>query len=206
MNELLNSPTHTMKRWGIASAGAILGLIAPVLPMILVFTFAVFVDCITAWRLSRRVRVKHPEANDGKFKSRHAGKVFNTLMLVYSLIWLGHLIQEHIIFGLSVALPNVIAGAACGWQLWSILENESSCNDAGWARFLQRFLVDKASRHFDFDIKDALREIRDEQRAQRNGLSAGGRRAGISRIDEDVDKRDNVRNDELSSQDNPDIR
>lgn len=199
MNELIKTQPSFIERWGASSAGALLGLVAPVVPMLLVFTFAVFVDCITAWRLSRRVRAKHPEANDGKFKSRHAGKVFNTLMLVYSLIWLGHLIQEHIIFGLSVALPNVIAGAACGWQLWSILENESSCNDAGWAKFLQRYLVDKASRHFDFDIKEAIREIRDEQRAGRASVPA-------NRGTRSEEQTDNSRADELNSQDNYDLR
>lgn len=186
MHDFFESYRVALSKWGVTCVGALVGTVDPVLPMALIFTLAVLVDSFTAWRLSRRVRRMHPDANDGKFKSRHFGKVFHTLMLVYTLIWLCHLIQEHIFGGFSVALPNIVAGAACAWQLWSILENESSCNDAGWARFLQRFLVDKASRHFDFDIDKTMREIRDEQIAMRAELkvsqsSGRRRRAGNKR-------------------------
>ncbi len=40
-----------------------------------------------------------------------------------------------------------VAGAVCFWQLLSILENESTCSDARWARVARRFLIDKARRH-----------------------------------------------------------
>ena len=39
------------------------------------------------------------------------------------------------------------AGAVCFWQAVSVLENESSCSNASWARIARRFLIDKAARH-----------------------------------------------------------
>lgn len=138
--------------------GGIIAMLAPVLPMYAIFTFAVFLDVITAFRLSKRVRkLKGKVIAQGKFESRKFSKVFTTLLVVYSLIFLGHLIDDVIFPQWELHIPNLIAGAACFWQMWSILENEASCNGAGWAKFLQRFLVDKASRHFDANLEEAIK-------------------------------------------------
>lgn len=77
---------------------------------------------------------KFPGANDGKFKSNYAGRVFVTLIKVYALTVLAFLIQTYILEGLPVKLANIVAGAVCFWQVWSMLENESSCNDSKWAK------------------------------------------------------------------------
>lgn len=51
---------------------------------------------------------------------------------------------------------------ARGWRCigyhYAMLENESSCNDAKWAKVLQRIMVDKTERHFDIDLS-ALKEM-----------------------------------------------
>ena len=65
--------------------GACVAMIRPTFPFILVCTLAVLADCYTAWSLSRRVKKRFPGANDGKFKSNYAGRVFITLIKVYSL-------------------------------------------------------------------------------------------------------------------------
>jgi hypothetical protein len=67
----------------------------------------------------------------------------------------------HITDGLPVDLTKVAAGAICFWQLWSILENESSCNGAKWAKIMQKILVDKTSRHFDIDLSDLQSESKE---------------------------------------------
>jgi hypothetical protein len=138
----------------IGGFGAALAFLAPTIPFILICTFAILCDCYTAWALSRRVKKKYPGANDGKFKSNYAGRVFLTLLKVYALIVLVFLIENFIFEGLPVKLANVIAGAVCFWQIWSMLENESSCNDAKWAKIAQRILVDKTERHFDIDLHE----------------------------------------------------
>lgn len=139
--------------------GACVAMIRPTYPFILVCTLAVLADCYTAWSLSRRVKKRFPGANDGKFKSNYAGRVFITLIKVYSLTLLVHLIDAMVFPEIALHLPQVVAGAVCFWQIWSMLENESSCNDAKWAKIAQRIMVDKTERHFDID----LHELKEEQ-------------------------------------------
>ena len=139
--------------------GACVAMIRPTFPFILVCTLAVLADCYTAWSLSRRVKKRFPGANDGKFKSNYAGRVFITLIKVYSLTILVHLIDAMVFPEIASHLPQVVAGAVCFWQIWSMLENESSCNDAKWAKIAQRIMVDKTERHFDID----LHELKEEQ-------------------------------------------
>lgn len=134
--------------------GGLVAIFEPTIPFAIVCTLAVMGDCYTAWALSRRVKQKHPGANDGKFKSNYAGRVFVTLIKIYSLLMLTHLIGVYIVVDVDLRLPNIVAGAICFWQIWSMLENESSCNDAKWARIAQRILVDKTERHFDIDLPE----------------------------------------------------
>lgn len=85
-----------------------------------------------------------------------------TLLKAYALIIMAFLIQQHITNGLPIDLTKVAAGAICFWQLWSILENESSCNGARWAKVMQKILVDKTSRHFDIDLSELTEEKKDD--------------------------------------------
>jgi hypothetical protein len=159
MYELVKQAIVAAGRYIIGLLGAVFAFLEPTVPFILICTLAVLCDCYTAWALSRRVKKKHPNANDGKFKSNYAGRVFITLLKVYALIVLVFLIESFIFEGLPVKLSNIIAGAVCFWQIWSMLENESSCNDAKWAKIAQRILVDKTERHFDIDLHE-LKEYR----------------------------------------------
>ena len=134
--------------------GAVCAFLEPTVPFILICTLAVLCDCYTAWALSHRVKKKYPGANDGKFKSNYAGRVFLTLLKVYALTVLAFLIENFIFEGLPIKLANIVAGAVCFWQIWSMLENESSCNEAKWAKIAQRILVDKTERHFDIDLSE----------------------------------------------------
>lgn len=53
---------------------------------------------------------------------------------------------------MDMYLANIAAGAFCMVQVISILENESSCNDAKWGKVLQKILIDKTKRHLDIDL------------------------------------------------------
>lgn len=132
--------------------GGLIAILEPTFPFIVVCTIAVLMDCYTAWSLSKRVKKKFPGANDGKFKSHYAGRVFITLLKVYAVIVLAFLIDRYIFPDFELILPNIISGAVCFWQMWSMLENESSCSDAKWAKAAQRIMVDKTERHFDIDL------------------------------------------------------
>lgn len=144
-------------RWIFATIGATIAILEPTFPYILICTLMILADCYTAWSLSRRARKAYPNrvSNDGKkFKSHHFGAVILTIIKAWALIIMSYLIQRYIIYGMPIDLTKVAAGAICFWQLWSILENESSCNGAKWAIILQRILVDKTSRHFDINLNE----------------------------------------------------
>ena len=145
----------------MSTFGALVALLQPTVPFIIICTIAIFFDCYTSWSLSRRVKKKYPGANDGKFKSRYAGRVFVTLIKVYALTILAYLVQTFILEGIPIKLANIVAAAVCFWQVWSMLENESSCNDAKWAKIAQRILVDKTERHFDIDLSE-LKENKED--------------------------------------------
>lgn len=152
----MNSISETL-RWFFTAIGAVIAILEPTLPYIIICTIMIFADCFTAWQLSKRAVKAHPDKvsdNGKKFKSQHFGKVIMTLLKAYAFIIMAFLIQQHITNGLPIDLTKVAAGAICFWQLWSILENESSCNGSKWAQVLQKILVDKTSRHFDIDLSE----------------------------------------------------
>jgi hypothetical protein len=143
--------------------GGTIALLHPTFPFIVVCTLMVLADVYTAWSLSRRVKRKYPHANDGKFKSVYFGRIFMTLIKIYVLIILSFLMERYIFEGLQIKLVNITAGAVCFWQLWSMLENESSCSDEKWAKVLQNVLVDKTARHFDVDLSDLTKGVSSKQ-------------------------------------------
>lgn len=134
------------------------GLIAffePTFNFILICTLCVLLDCLTAFLLSRRVKKSFPEkAKKAKFESHYAAKIFKTILEIYTLIITAFLIEQYILTFCDLHLPNIVAGVFCFIQLWSILENHSSCNGAKWAKTLQKIMVDKTERHFDIDLCD----------------------------------------------------
>lgn len=154
MTQNIQSFIYELGKYVVGALGGIVAILAPTIPFIVICTIAVLMDCYTAWALSKRVKKKFPGANDGKFKSHYAGRVFLTLLKVYAVIVLAFLIDQHIFPDFTLLLPNIIAGAVCFWQMWSMLENESSCNDAKWAIVAQRIMVDKTERHFDLDLHE----------------------------------------------------
>ena len=144
-----------------ACLGAVLAYLAPTFPFALVCIGAVGIDCWTAFRLARRVKKKYPHGSaDGKFKSRHALKMLDTLCVVYMCITLAYSIELHIVTA-KWYLPNIVAGVFCLVEVVSILENESSCNGEKWAKVLQRILADKTARHLNMNINDLDKDEKD---------------------------------------------
>ena len=145
-------------KWLFAAFGAAIGYLKPTIPFALICLAAVALDCYSAFQLSKRVRKKSPDANDGKFKSKYANRVFNTIIKVYALIVLAYFVDRIIIpTENGLYLPNIVAGMFCFVQVWSFLENESSENNANWARVLQRIMVNKAERHFNLPLNDVFK-------------------------------------------------
>ena len=135
--------------------GCVAGYLKPTFPFVLVCVLAVCVDCYSAWSLSRRVAKCYPGAADGgKFSSRKALGVFNSLMKIAMLVVLMYVVDTVLFPSHSLMLANITAGSFCFAQVWSVLENESSCNGAAWAKALQRIMVDKTERHLGVKVGD----------------------------------------------------
>lgn len=83
-------------------------------------------------------------------------KDFSVLILA---IFLATMVDTVILdFQNPLHLANYLAAIYCGVQLVSILENESTCNGAPWARVMQKIVADKTERHFNVKLKDLMKE------------------------------------------------
>ena len=151
----------TVYRWGCSLAAGLLAIIKPTLPYLWLCTGFVLLDCYSAWRLARRVKAAHPGRASGKFRSEKLRHIFITLAEVYAVIILAYFAQMLLMADFPLDLPidltKIVAGAVCGWQFWSYLENSASCTDAKWARTARDILVDKTSRHFDISLPESPR-------------------------------------------------
>ncbi len=139
----------------------LLALVTPNVPHIIIAFIFILADCISAYRLARRVR-KAGKARKVKIKSNKLWKAFLTATASAFAIVLAFVIEKYImVMYHDLYLANWTAIVICGIQSWSILENESSCNEKKWAKNLQKFLVDKTERHFDVDLSFLKKEEED---------------------------------------------
>lgn len=145
-------PMHTILEHITKAAMAILGglwaWVEPTLPFAGACVVAVTADMVSAWRLSVRLK-RQGHSTDGRLSSARAGKMIGKLIGVYTAMLLAAAIEATVLEGMSVRLPNIVAGVFCGVSLLSILENESSANGHSWARIAQRIVKSKIDRHID---------------------------------------------------------
>lgn len=150
---MLERSYEIVSRLTLWMVGSLLGQLCPAVPFVLICFFAVVLDCLSAYRLARRVKANHPEIPSDqihdKFESAKASKVFGTLLMISSLIVLFHVMDEYIFTMAHLYLANWVAGGFCAVQAWSVLENESSENGSSWARVLQKIMINKAKRHIE---------------------------------------------------------
>lgn len=150
----------TLPRLIAAFLGVIWAYLEPTIPYAVLCVFAVLIDCLTAWRLNRRIKQKYPKAKtDGKLKSARMTKMISDLAIVWLSILLATGVDEHLLghFG-GLHLGQYVAAIFVLCTAVSILENESSCNGSAWARAVQKIVTSKVSRHLDID-EEELKEI-----------------------------------------------
>lgn len=130
-----------------ALATALAAVVRPALPAVALCTAMIAIDTFTAWRLSCRVRRKHPDApgQPGRLHSRRLGRALVSLGKVYVLLLVSAAID--VVLTPATSVLQLSAGAVTAWQAVSILENESSCAEARWPSWLKRYLADKVGRH-----------------------------------------------------------
>lgn len=151
MLTLLQSFQGQLKAAASAAAAALGAFLMPLSGVAAACTLMVALDWLSAMALGRRLR-RAGIAADGRLSSRRFGRLIVTLAKIYAAIVVAALVQEAVI-GPEADFNAVkaIASAVCFWQLMSILENESTCSEARWAKTARRFLADKAKRHLGQD-------------------------------------------------------
>lgn len=146
-----------------AIGGAILAWLEPMQEIMYVVFASLAVDTVTAYLLNRRVATKFKGMSHGKLQSKRLLGLLKTLISVLTVILLSYAIDLYCFPMLDLHLAYMIAFAFCMIQLVSVLENMSSCNNAKWAKLLQKILIDKTSRHLDYNVGDYIKEIAEEK-------------------------------------------
>jgi hypothetical protein len=172
----MNHIIPLLTRIAAALAGILWCWIEPALPYARICVLAVLIDCLTAWRLNRRIRSTYSkEVADGKLKSSHMSKMISDLIVVFLCIILAQHVDDTLLAHLGgIHLGSYVAAIFCLTQFVSILENESSCNGSTWAIVLQKVLADKTSRHLEIETTrfEQMRAEQQERDRQRFGNQA----------------------------------
>lgn len=151
---------HIIKAF-FALMGGILAYIEPLEEVMWIVLASIIIDVATAYMLNRRVAEKYKGVSRGKIQSQRLKSLGRTALCISIIIFLSDGIDRYCFVYADLKLPYLMASGFCMIQLISILENMSSCNDAKWAKLLQKILVDKTSRHFDMTAGDFIKEVQD---------------------------------------------
>lgn len=148
--------------------------IEPSLNYISVCFFALVLDCYTAWRCNRRIYSRYREAikrnpkckMDGKLRSKKMAKMVQDFSVLIMAIFLAVIIDNDLLAHMGeLHLANYLAVIYCSVQFVSILENESTCNGAAWAKVVQKIVADKTERHFNIKLKELIADVENEEKS-----------------------------------------
>lgn len=148
--------------------------IEPSLNYISVCFFALVLDCYTAWRCNRRIYSRYREAikrnpkckMDGKLRSKKMAKMVQDFSVLIMAIFLAVIIDNDLLAHMGeLHLANYLAVIYCSVQFVSILENESTCNGAAWAKVVQKIVADKTERHFNIKLKELMADVENEEKS-----------------------------------------
>lgn len=141
--------------------GWLVGEFKPTFPLIIVAIAFILYDAWTAFQLDKRVHEKYPEKTSREkahFTSFAFGKVVRkTIPERLVLIILGFMAEHWVFVHIDLPLSYIVTGVILFEQIWSALENNSSCRDERESRLwkiLQSVMVDKSARHFDVDLSE----------------------------------------------------
>lgn len=148
--------------------------IEPSLNYISVCFFALVLDCYTAWRCNRRIYSRYREAikrnpkckMDGKLRSKKMAKMVQDFSVLIMAIFLAVIIDNDLLAHMGeLHFANYLAVIYCSVQFVSILENESTCNGAAWARVVQKIVADKTERHFNIKLKELMADVENMEKS-----------------------------------------
>lgn len=156
----------------LVTFGLLWAYFEPSVPFLALCLVGKVLDVVTAVRMNRRIHRAyaaqlraHPKIDenlvDGKIHSQHMGVVIGDLGVVFGAVVFAHVagvVCPHAFVNLDPA--EAVAAIYSVIQFWSVLENESCCSEATWARAIQHIVADKAYRRFGVKIKE-LKAMRD---------------------------------------------
>lgn len=154
--------------------------IEPSLNYISVCFLALVLDCYTAWRCNRRIYSRYREAikrnpkckMDGKLRSKKMAKMVQDFSVLIMAIFLAVIIDNDLLAHMGeLHLANYLAVIYCSVQFVSILENESTCNGAAWAKVVQKIVADKTERHFNIKLKELMADVENEEKTKADASS-----------------------------------
>lgn len=162
----------SLARWVACCLGIIWAWMEPTFPYVLLCIFAVLLDCLTAWRLNRRIKKTVPNAKaDGLLRSAKMMKMVSDILILFLCLTLAEGVDSHLLghFG-GLHLGQYVAAIFVLCTFVSILENESSCNTSTWARAVQKIVCSKVERHIDMrpgELEDILKGKETEKKPRK---------------------------------------
>lgn len=127
--------------------GLLLGftaLFAPIKPVILCALAFIFVDFVTGVLASRCEAKK--SGKKWYFSSREAWRTIRKAGFVLLTIAMSWLIEYCILDFVTLHITRIIAGAICGVEMWSFLENASVLSDGKLFRWLRNYVRRKVEK------------------------------------------------------------
>ena len=127
--------------------GLLLGLaalFAPIKPVILCALAFIFVDFVTGVLASRCETKKRGEK--WYFSSHEAWRTIRKAGFILLTIAMSWLIEYCILDFVTLHITRIIAGAICGVEMWSFLENASVLSDGKLFRWLRNYVRRKVEK------------------------------------------------------------
>lgn len=123
---------------------ALAALFAPIKPVVLCALSFILIDFVTGVVASRCEAKQHGEP--WYFSSHEAWRTIRKAGFVMLTIGMSWLIESCILDFMTLNLTRIIAGAICGVEMWSFLENASVLSDKKLFEWLRRYVKRKVER------------------------------------------------------------
>ena len=132
---------EAMYRYANGMLLGLMALFAPIKPIVLCALAFILVDFVTGVAASRCEAKQRGEV--WYFSSHEAWHTIHKAGFVLLTIAMSWLIEYCVLDFIRLNLTRIIAGAICGVEMWSFLENASVLSDAKLFRWLRNYVKRK---------------------------------------------------------------
>ena len=135
----------------------LMALFAPITPVVLCALCFILVDFVTGVLASRRE--SHRAGRKWYFESHEAWRTVRKAGFVIVTIAMMWLVECCVLNFMNLHLTRMIAGAICGVEMWSFLENAATLSDARLFEWLRRYVRRRVTKEFgDYDTGESRTE------------------------------------------------